>query len=196
MDADYDPEYSLSADENEGMLRPSLRGNRLDSGPTPGGTIKVNLRDTADYRCITDMITELIDMRARMEEHHISRDRNVKSSLVAPALAQSQVQTSAATTGTAVEGTIAKRKKKKKRAVEGGTSADIDPSRKIEVTIQQNRNAEMGTWSQQPNPMGRRGSASKPPAVNETWSTVVKRGRDGNRRGGNRKPSISVKAPQ
>lgn len=68
---DYDPGCaSPTADEDsEAVFRPPLRGvrKRLDTGSLAGETSKVRSRDTPEYKRITEMIGELVDLRARIE---------------------------------------------------------------------------------------------------------------------------------
>lgn len=193
-DPDYYPEHLSPVpvgEDEETVFRPPLQGvrKRLSGGPMHRGAANM---DTADYRRITEMITELVDMRARMEEVYKKRDGNNKRLPATPSIVRLDAQVPIAAADTEVTGVTAGKRKKKKKKTEG-SSAGVDPSRSSEDAKRpkQNRNIEVGSSSQL-NSTGRRGSVSKPLAQDrrETWSTVVRKGR-----GTSGRPAVSAETP-
>lgn len=184
METDYDP-FSNNGQGEEAVFRSPLQGvrKRLDTGLS-GKAAKMRPRDTAEYRRITEMIGELVDLRARLEENTCTKVSGATSTVVTLSLEQVGPRVSRASTGntdniTVETGISNKKKKKKSRGNKvGGTGPEVNPARNLEPVGRSLRNIDSDSVSYQPIVCGRRGSAAALPRQQDptnTWVTVVRR---------------------
>lgn len=184
METDLDPLCVSPTTEEDGnaVSRPPLKGvrKRLDTGP--GDIPGVRPRDTPEYRRVTEMISELIDLRAHMEERTgVSAGHGVDS---AGALSSEQTRSYgyrplAVDTDRMVEDTNGPKKKKKKKKKKsqknnGGVVPVDQPARALEPIGHPRRDV----GPRRPLAGGGRAGAGVPPVQHDlknTWTTVVGR---------------------
>lgn len=120
METECDPGYTFSRldKDREAVSRLPLKGVRkqLDAGPSTGGTIIMSPCDMAEYKRITAMIGELVNLRARIDENYSTRGRDTKKpGLISPLeRLRPRVPPDSAVTETA------RRKKRRRKAGEAG----------------------------------------------------------------------------
>lgn len=170
MDTEQDivcPPAVFADNEEDAVFRPPLKGvrKRIDTNPAPGKrSVGTGLCDTPEYKRITEMITELVDIRARLDERGNYRDGDFKSSFAASSLIQAlNPQASHAANVMEIGKKKKKKKKKNQRSQAGGTDIKGTPMLKLESTRRANRNAATDKSSLHPNARDRRGSTSRPP---------------------------------
>lgn len=182
------PTEMMDADE-VAVFRPPLRGSRkrLDTKIISGGATEGS-RETPEYKRISEMISELIDIRARLETRAVSGGG---TSSVAPQQSQAQARSSRATAGSGgigTDGAAGKKKKKKNRK----DQASHRPSEETRIVTAGNlssggrndQRAGRRDTPLQPQIKERRGSTARLPPQqppSETWATVArgKRGAGG-----------------
>lgn len=158
----------------------------MDIGPVTGGTVRARFRDTPEYRRITEMISELVDLSARVERGACAGpgdtvdpggipppDRARASSRAPSAHAESIDHTTREMCGP-----VEKRKKKKNRRKAGGIGPENLPIKKSEL-IERSRRDTVPYRSIESD---RRTSAAGAPVIQESksaWTTVVRKGRRG-----------------
>lgn len=188
MDAEQDmgrpPDGPMDKEEDI-VFRPPLRGVRkqLSTKPTPSGTTGIDFCETPEYKRITEMITELVDIRARLGEGGGDRRGSVRSSSGAPSLIRTRASRDAMVDA---ENGVAEIGKKKKKKNKGGTNTEGTSEHNLGSGRRVGRNNDADNASQQPNIGGRRGSIPRPPPQqthNEDWATVIRR-----RGGANKRP--------
>lgn len=152
----------LSTEEEKNVAyRPPIKEiqKRLDTRPSTsdgGGS----LRDTADYKRITKMITELVDMRARMNEGTHTAEKLFPSAAAPVAR------------NTVVMGDDKRKNKKKKKDDRGGTAGPTSGTGSLRDAISTDRQGRNIVTN------GRRDNIPKPSsrmAPKETWATVVRK---------------------
>lgn len=181
---DYDPGCaSPTADEDsEAVFRPPLRGvrKRLDTGSLAGETSKVRSRDTPEYKRITEMIGELVDLRTRIEKGVGAGFSGAAGSGRVPPPEQMRSRVSQAPAGNTdhtvneTGGPKKKKKKRKSRKKSEGTGPDNYPSRNPELT----RRPRWDSAPYQPIASGRQMSAVVTSTLQDSkdaWTTVVRR---------------------